>query len=506
MFDLFGAAEVKGLQHQDMALDKVLELTRLAVFVAFFLMSARLILAILFQAPPLVTILIAAGLFLCASAAFWNIRLTLFAFVSLLPLISGVQALGLLREFPLADAIFAAIYISWLGHRMLSGNRPSRPHNAAENLSDILSGIVLISLIATVVQYPFDFLWYRLFYYPFGDQREALHALDAAHTLLQGLFLFRMILVEVKPTDLLKAILPVFQIQTAIILVSSFMSIFFGVPKLHWITFGLKAPFSDIHCYGAYVSVLFFVSLSLFHASAGVKRASYGLLAALLLLFITFSGGNVTVLALMASCIIFIAVRARKYLLISLIVTACLVGSVLYVPSFFSESSNKGLKRYAKLADISNLPSDFGSVTARLVLWDRALSMIKELPLTGTGIGTYYALSTRYHDQDVSSWNRLKNSHENAHNYYLQMASELGIPALMIFLMIIWSCCKGVRPVLAGGSPAALVTGGLFFGLGVYLFSMLTSHHLLVGTQQLLFWPIMAAIQLLKEIPDGNAQ
>lgn len=69
------------------------------------------------------------------------------------------------------------------------------------------------------------------------------------------------------------------------------------------------------------------------------------------------------------------------------------------------------------------------SIMERFYLWDRALQVIKAKPLTGTGINTY----TRSHGAYDTRQNwRVKNYY--AHNGYLQMAAEIGLPGLALFL------------------------------------------------------------------------
>lgn len=72
------------------------------------------------------------------------------------------------------------------------------------------------------------------------------------------------------------------------------------------------------------------------------------------------------------------------------------------------------------------------SLVERYYLWDRALHVIKAKPLFGTGINTYAENHMAY-DQ-TKSW-RVKRYY--AHNGYLQMAAETGVPSLAFYLMFI---------------------------------------------------------------------
>jgi len=79
-----------------------------------------------------------------------------------------------------------------------------------------------------------------------------------------------------------------------------------------------------------------------------------------------------------------------------------------------------------------NLEGKEQSIGERLQLWTRALDVIKAKPLTGTGINTYNSAHEKY---DTHQSGRVK--HYYAHNGYLQLAAETGIPSLILFLLFL---------------------------------------------------------------------
>jgi putative inorganic carbon (HCO3(-)) transporter len=85
-------------------------------------------------------------------------------------------------------------------------------------------------------------------------------------------------------------------------------------------------------------------------------------------------------------------------------------------------------------AVIAHLTTDrtFSGVEGRLMVWSRALSMIRDFPFTGVGMGTFLPVAeTLYALYDPSG------SLGHAHNLFLQVAVDLGFPGLVAWLAIL---------------------------------------------------------------------
>lgn len=117
-----------------------------------------------------------------------------------------------------------------------------------------------------------------------------------------------------------------------------------------------------------------------------------------------------------------------------------------------------------------------GGAAQRLEIWSRALYMIQDFPFTGIGMGTFRQVANLLYpfflagpDADVP----------HAHNLFLQVAVDLGLPGLIawlaLFLLVCWSAWRvyrwgritSPRPYLAGlgagllASQVALAVHGL---------------------------------------------
>ena len=106
-------------------------------------------------------------------------------------------------------------------------------------------------------------------------------------------------------------------------------------------------------------------------------------------------------------------------------------------------------------------------VDIRIALWEEALNIIKDYPVTGAGLNTYSMIVPKYKVHPLGGI--------YAHNSYLQMAAEIGLVGLMAFLWFLWSifrkALKQFRHVLSSESFAIkfanqrLILLGLMAGL-----------------------------------------
>lgn len=90
-----------------------------------------------------------------------------------------------------------------------------------------------------------------------------------------------------------------------------------------------------------------------------------------------------------------------------------------------------GFDRFSTLL-ISN-PS-LGGMEGRLEVWSRALYMIQDFPFTGIGMGSFTEVADRLYPFFLF----MPGSVEHAHNLFLQVAVDLGLPGLIAWLAILF--------------------------------------------------------------------
>lgn len=120
---------------------------------------------------------------------------------------------------------------------------------------------------------------------------------------------------------------------------------------------------------------------------------------------------------------------------------------------------------------------------SRLAIWEDARALVRQHPLLGTGLGTfpiaYTAFQTTFLGQFVN----------HAHNDYLELAIDLGLPAAVIlFGGIFWILARDVRAFMnAAGSFERCVALGCAGSIVAILLHSLTDFNLYIPANAILF-------------------
>ena len=126
--------------------------------------------------------------------------------------------------------------------------------------------------------------------------------------------------------------------------------------------------------------------------------------------------------------------------------------------------------------------SDREATDNRLAAWRAGLSMVTAEPLTGVGVGNFQPLIGQYArpGEDVGTV---------AHNMYLEIAAEMGLPGLAIFVAILWSAFRTLRRVrrqTRRDGPLILYQSAT--GLEAGLIGFLAACFFVSAQYQRLFW------------------
>ncbi|MGH7324213.1 MAG: O-antigen ligase family protein [Candidatus Rokuibacteriota bacterium] len=142
-----------------------------------------------------------------------------------------------------------------------------------------------------------------------------------------------------------------------------------------------------------------------------------------------------------------------------------------------------GARALATLFEGGSAPSGLeASNEAHMALFWGALRMIGDAPLTGVGPYNFKTLSVEYTGLDVGFI---------AHNSYLEIAAELGLPVLAVFLLLIASVFRGLRGGIVAGGGEARELAAWAEGLRCGLAGFLVAGIFISAEYQKVFWLVV---------------
>lgn len=189
-----------------------------------------------------------------------------------------------------------------------------------------------------------------------------------------------------------------------------------------------------------------------------------------------------------------IVVRLRKPEPIGGLRKSGLLGSVAII--VFLSLSLFFMPQHIKTRFQTVLEHPIGFMGERPQWWQTSLELIQKYPLTGIGLGRFR------HEYQSSGPPEQYNVPYHAHNIYLHIAVEHGMPSLLLFLWIVAISCQRV---LAGRRTTDFWGSGTFIGGSGFLISALIyglADNILHQRTVLLFWFILGIIFYLTLTKD----
>jgi len=505
----------------------------------FTLLCMRFIGASFYEArgfflPTLVLVGIYFGL------ACWRPRATLFIFTLATPWLSGLIQTQLLASGSPLVLGFSALWLGILARCGVTSKDPAPMASYAAFKGathwailavDLLSTALLVSAAMTLWHQRHEpNLWRTLIHSTglgFGDRYYTLHS---ALLWLQGSYFLKLLLASCKsqrielgeagsslnspmldstterPREtnngpIAKWIAPVIVAYVIPLLGFSTFQYFYKNPDLYKDTF-LLSPYEDIHSLGG-VSVIIWAGML---ASIKTRRKwlyvlqLVGFGAISMLLVMTYS--RATWLASAIGVLLFLSLKVKpKWILLIMLASVSLWWTANALAKKGGVWANNPIM--ARLHSLIRVESLSTKSSARFDIYHRALSMIKIRPIMGYGVGSFYLKSTEFAPKN----DPLGGEAVFAHNFILQFAAELGIPATLFFCSIFGAAWhKGFRHTRAAlkQKNGDLVPLALFLALTTYLITQMTANSLnIYVSHQFLFWFLIAALLTL---PDSKTE
>jgi len=145
-----------------------------------------------------------------------------------------------------------------------------------------------------------------------------------------------------------------------------------------------------------------------------------------------------------------------------------------------------------------------GTAAGRFEAWQRALYMIQDFPYTGIGLNMFPYVGDALYPYFLLGPNA-KVPH--AHNNFLQVAVDLGIPGLVAYLALLATFCFCTWRVYWGSQSRStrLLTAGLFSGMLAHQVYGLTDAITLGAKPGFMLWIILGLMAALYNLEMGAA-
>ena len=135
-----------------------------------------------------------------------------------------------------------------------------------------------------------------------------------------------------------------------------------------------------------------------------------------------------------------------------------------------------------------------------------AFDMTRDHPAFGVGIGNFRSVSRHYVTDQYLQLRRWAPRGQNAHNNFLQILGELGIPGLLAFLWLVVPVVRRWRWEPASAAETVVYAGAMAAGLATFLISALFGHPLLIPQVAAAFFLVLGLTSALLPAPGATGR
>lgn len=318
--------------------------------------------------------------------------------------------------------------------------------------------------------------------------------------LLQNAFMFLVCAEEIKDRRHIRRIVLSVILGASLASVDALWQVSFGRDFIRGneliVNIGLKratAAFPDANVLGVYLSAItpLIIGLSLYYyRGAKLLPMLFVSLLALIGIVLTFARG--TALALYLSILLISIFRKDK------VVSGILLALLLVFPIIMPQN----IKDWAK--SINYNPAFFMFNADRISIYKNTVNMIKHHPFIGVGVNTYSKNYLKYKLPEPE--NARTGDSMYAHNHFLQMAGEIGLAGLGIFLWLLFALFRKNISIYKNLKDnyyrvLSLSTCACLFA---FLFNGLTETSLYYSRVAMIFWYLIGFSFALDRFKDEN--
>ncbi len=146
-----------------------------------------------------------------------------------------------------------------------------------------------------------------------------------------------------------------------------------------------------------------------------------------------------------------------------------------------------GLFYNSRLTHLLEEEDKEGTFSGRVAMWQSSIKMVQAHPFIGSGLNNFYLLFPKY---QVPKFNEILPNRRpmQAHNDYLQLATEVGILGLAAFLWIIIKYLRYGRAIIRLNNEFKWLTSGFVCGIIAMLIHSITDFGLQMPGPAIMMW------------------
>ena len=273
-----------------------------------------------------------------------------------------------------------------------------------------------------------------------------------------------------------------------------FQNYFMETTDLSWID---EDMFSDIgirvystldnpNVLGQYLVLVTPIAFALFYsAKNALSKVLFALMTAAMFLCLVFTWSRAAWVAIVLAIGFFLVMKDRRW-------SSLAVLALIILPFVLPESI------ISRITSIGNVKDS--STAYRVSIWIASLRMAGDYWLSGIGIGTG-AFERVYQNYALNGAGFALHSH----NFYLQLVVEMGIIALILFILIVFSSFKQIVSIKQKNSVnknVAIAVGGALIG---YLFQGVAENLWYNYRMILIFWILIGILQSGAMLSNNDA-
>ena len=373
-------------------------------------------------------------------------------------------------DFRIGEAMVVAFLLAWIARPHADRRGPRAPAAAAAWLlaCAIVASMATVAWRLRATSAPTDAVRHLIYMY-FYPSANTLGIVDAAR-LLEMLALAAVTVILFRERPRIAVALPAILVASATAAAISSVLVWYRIGIASALAryavngYRISGHVADVNAAGSYFAMVVCLLVGMAARARGAARLPWIAAAATIAIGLWFSEsrsafGSVGLAAAVALAAIATSrlSRGARAAIVGAVFVAVVVAAGVVAQRVEAGRTQRG----------AELRGQFTTTTFR---------MIEARPLLGVGVGQYARLSPLFMSAELA-WTY---GAENAHDYFLQIAAELGIVGFVLF--VIW-IAGGFAIVLRAlrRTPADARLAGAATGLAAFLGTCATGHPLLVG-------------------------